>query len=278
MWGFTKVESHQRPEDAGGDAGLRHLIVGTDAADTAAKAAVQCADPIGRIDFEVQWRSATAVLRHTAKALSLFPYAKEQYAAVLDAGRAKRHGAARRGHMQRGASHQFTWTGGAWQCQKCGRLAHRPTSRVAISRCSAMPGPLSRCVELANKLGHPLWAGEVGRTGLPLLVCMRCGAFAMSKPLLLMRACARRCANAAAKKVRARLLDGKHPEDGRAVGKLWRVAQPPPFFSAASEGSQAAGEVKGTTSMAAALGDGGIIKRCDPCGFEAVDHEVTDEW
>ena len=125
--------------------------------------------------------------------------------------------------MQRGASHQFMWTSGAWQCQKCERLTHRTASRVANSRCSAMPGPLSRCVELANKLGHQLWAGEVGRTGLPMLVCMRCGAFAMPKPLLLMRACAQRCANAAAKKVRVRLLDGKHPEDGRAVGGYgWR--------------------------------------------------------
>ena len=155
---------------------------------------------------------------------------------------------------------------------------HQPSSRVANSRCSALQGPISRCVEQASKLGHQLWAGAVGRIGLSMLVCMRCGAFAMSKPLLLMRACAQRCANVAAKRVRMRLMDGKHPEGGRAVGELWRVMPPPPFFATASGRSQDDGTVGNSCADEAAIsGEGGSATRRDPCGFESVNHEVIDE-
>ena len=111
---FLKVNSHQRGEEAGDDEGLRRLIVGNDAADTVAKAAVQCVDPLGGIDSAAQWRSVTAVLRYVAQALSRFPYAIEQYAEALSGGRIPRSGTARRGRSQPNARHRFVWSGGAW--------------------------------------------------------------------------------------------------------------------------------------------------------------------
>ena len=137
-----------------------------------------------------------------------------------------------------------------------------------------MRGPLSLCVELSEKHGHQLWVGEVGRTGVPLLMCLRCGAFALAKPLLLMRPCAKQCAHATARWARKCVLNGKHPEDGRAIGKLWRVLPLPPVFTAALTRPQAAGvegcrrssepAVRGSTS-----GD-------NPCGFDIEAYDADE--
>ena len=110
-----------------------------------------------------------------------------------------------------------------------------------------------------------------------MLVCMRCGAFAMARPLLLMRPCAKQRANAAARRVRNSVLSGKHPEDGRAIGKIWRVLPLPSVITAALTRPQTADDEGGSSVVA--LAACGSASGLDPCGFDSEDYDVVeDSW
>ena len=61
------------------------------------------------------------------------------------------------------------------------------------------------------------------------------------------------------------MLNGKHPEDGRAIGKLWRVLPLPSVFAAALTCPQAADAEGCRRSAEPAVC--GSTSGADPCGF-----------
>ena len=67
------------------------------------------------------------------------------------------------------------------------------------------------------------------------------------------------------------MLNGKHPEDGRAIGKLWRVLPLPLVFTAALTRPQAV-DVEGCR-RSAELAVCDSASGADPCGF---DNEAYD--
>ena len=104
--------------------------------------------------------------------------------------------------------HQWVHSEGRWTCQVCLTFAY--TDQAKQQRCGEhCPG---FCASLASALRHPRGHAfaAVDTEGAPLIICMRCGAWAATNPVNLMAQCPR-AMRPGGKQAFRRLARGLHP-------------------------------------------------------------------
>ncbi len=197
-----KVPAHINPTSLPSGA-ARDDAVGNDMADLSAKEAVRAhpsPSPAMLQDLEARIKRARYVVRALATITHCFPrMPKERMVRPPP----NREGA----RVQIGNGHTWVFVGGLWRCEHCLRMTVRPTidGALAHERCSG-PKASMDAASITGR-GHTL----AQTTGLiPILFCVRCGAWSTRRAYGLSAEC-RRHAGPAGRQALARIAKGLQP-------------------------------------------------------------------
>ena len=227
--GVTKVKAHQEIKSIQGEE-ERRRAQGNDHADGSAKAAVKrhpWQSRQGELILEATLEKAKAIIRLVGEALPKWPAKKNRLQGKGERSREETDRVPEEGRRL----HQWEWIEQAWRCTRCMQccFVRHMKKRLRYQRCE---GDTEEAKLMKLKERHHTTARSLG-SGLPLIFCLKCGAWTTRRMYKLAAACKAQRTRAGEQAL-SHIKQGRHPwlargekvEQRKAIGQgTWTPAE-----------------------------------------------------
>ena len=207
-----KVKAHQDIDSIGCPV-AKVRAIGNDHADKGAKEALGLHPSLSedaRLEVEASIDRAVEVCKTIAKTLGLWPPLKRSKNRLPRSVQPKRHSPAV------GGEHSWAYSGGLWRCSKCLHISHVDARGARKQDCKGLEGALDP--QALEDQGHRVV--YLTCEGVPLYICVKCGAWTSKRPIGLLKDCGGVAGRAGAQAL-ARVTDEKvHPKRDLKVDQL----------------------------------------------------------